>query len=817
MQISRLYEGTPCDEDGYDLPEGALPPPTPAPLGQDDEMLAFPFSGVEEFELADLIFNKIQMSTTEIDSLMDVWARFNQRDHGGENDVGLDPPFSGMKDLYNTIDSIPLGDIPWQAFTVQHTEEHVNRNNPSWMTQTYEVWFRDPLSIMEAQIVNPDLARDMDFAPKRVKGKDGQCQYCDFMLGNWAWDQADIIAADLKTHGSMFAPVILGSDKTTVSVATGQNEYYPLVTDKQYEKSAAFRKFHRQLFHASLAYILQSLKPWMMTPKITRCGNSHFYCVIYGLGPYIADYPEQCLLACIVYGWCAQCMAYFNDLDNQEKATQCSYEHTEALYDAVGGNLRALWDGYGIIADIIPFTSGFPYADIHDLIAPDLLHQIIKGTFKDHLVDWVIKYINITHEEKEAERIIGEIDCRIAVVPQFPGLRHFLTGRGFKQWTGDDLKALMKVFLPAITGLVPDKMVQAIASFLEICYLIWHSQINEATLMEIDHAVFIETDVRPDGISLPRQHSLVYYHWLIQQFGAPNGLCSSIMESKHIKAMLLTNERLDKLSAFHVDLQSCGIWSSAIAPFLPDIDMDNDLDAWVIYSDSDVRLPERPITGYPKSLDSLSAHINIPHLRENICRFLYDQLNPEAVVMGMEVDLNLCPIVSPLLTVDIFHSAVCLFHAPSDLSGINGMHRELIYATPVWRNSGVACHDCVFVANNTGYTGFCGLDAAQVHLFFSFTYNDVRYPCAFVHWFQTYGNSPCENTGLWMVEPHFDALQRCLTSVIHIDTILCGAHLIPVYGPSFIPYNLTFSDTLHAFALYYVNKYTDHHSHEIAF
>jgi hypothetical protein len=26
----------------------------------------------------------------------------------------------------------------------------------------------------------------------------------------------------------MFAPVILGSDKTTVSVATGQNDYYPL-------------------------------------------------------------------------------------------------------------------------------------------------------------------------------------------------------------------------------------------------------------------------------------------------------------------------------------------------------------------------------------------------------------------------------------------------------------------------------------------------------------------------------------------------------------------------------------------------------------
>ena len=26
----------------------------------------------------------------------------------------------------------------------------------------------------------------------------------------------------------MFAPIVLGSDKTTVSVATGQNDYYPL-------------------------------------------------------------------------------------------------------------------------------------------------------------------------------------------------------------------------------------------------------------------------------------------------------------------------------------------------------------------------------------------------------------------------------------------------------------------------------------------------------------------------------------------------------------------------------------------------------------
>ena len=36
------------------------------------------------------------------------------------------------------------------------------------------------------------------------------------------------IAQDPNTHGSMLCPVILGSDKTTVSVATGQREFHPV-------------------------------------------------------------------------------------------------------------------------------------------------------------------------------------------------------------------------------------------------------------------------------------------------------------------------------------------------------------------------------------------------------------------------------------------------------------------------------------------------------------------------------------------------------------------------------------------------------------
>ena len=117
---------------------------------------------------------------------------------------------------------------------------------------------------------------------------------------------------------------------------------------------------------------------------------------------------------------------------------------------------------------------------------------------------------------------------------------------------------------------------------MEFCYLIRRSVIDEDDLVDIDTAIanfhhhHVAFDrVRPDGYSLPCQHSLKHYRFLIQEFGAPNGLCSSITESKHIKAikepwrcssrfealaqMLVTNQRLDKLAAARVDFQARGM------------------------------------------------------------------------------------------------------------------------------------------------------------------------------------------------------------------------------------------------------------------
>ena len=76
------------------------------------------------------------------------------------------------------------------------------------------------------------------------------------------------------------------------------------LADKEHEDSAGFRKFRRNLFHGSISQILQPLREHMVTPDIVRYGDGYYRRTIYGLGPYIADYLEQVLLACIVQGWC---------------------------------------------------------------------------------------------------------------------------------------------------------------------------------------------------------------------------------------------------------------------------------------------------------------------------------------------------------------------------------------------------------------------------------------------------------------------------------------------------------------------------------
>lgn len=133
--------------------------------------------------------------------------------------------------------------------------------------------------------------------------------------------------------------------------------------------------------------------------------------------------------------------------------------------------------------------------------------------------------------------------------------------------------------MAALRGYLPSEMIQCLASLLEFTYRVRRDDITTPMLDMITtnvqrfHELRRAFDVvRPTGYSLPRQHAMIHYRHLIEEFGAPNGLCSSITESRHIKSvkqpwrrssrfnalrqMLLTTQRLERLVAARQYFQS---------------------------------------------------------------------------------------------------------------------------------------------------------------------------------------------------------------------------------------------------------------------
>jgi hypothetical protein len=313
------------------------------------------------------------MSRAHQNKLFDLWT-------SSLTSTNLPPPFKSSNHLLTTIDKIDFGEAPWKSFTLcprVHTPNSSRTPIPSWKRNEYTIWYRDPLVVIRNILSTTAFACSFDPSPYKRYNSSGDRIYKDMMSGNWAWRQAvqmyhtyllyqndlfpqSMIAKDHSVaHGAMFVPVILGSDKTTVSVATGQNDYHPLYlsignihnslrrahdsaitvvaflaiprgmhklrtskctkvnllvckAEREYEGDPTWLRLRRQLFHTSLETILSSLRPGTTIPEVMLCPDGHYRRVIFGLGPYIADYPEQALLTLTIQGWCPRLVQLVN-------------------------------------------------------------------------------------------------------------------------------------------------------------------------------------------------------------------------------------------------------------------------------------------------------------------------------------------------------------------------------------------------------------------------------------------------------------------------------------------------------------------------
>lgn len=144
----------------------------------------FPFESRVGFELVNFVFAKAELSKKKTNRLLELWTA-TLIHHG------ISPPIQSHTDLLRQIDSIPLGNVPWECFSLKYDGPLPKTGQlvPEWMTTEYEVWFRDPHEVIKGILANPEFDGHMDYSAYR-EFENSQRRYSNVMSGNWAWKQS---------------------------------------------------------------------------------------------------------------------------------------------------------------------------------------------------------------------------------------------------------------------------------------------------------------------------------------------------------------------------------------------------------------------------------------------------------------------------------------------------------------------------------------------------------------------------------------------------------------------------------------------------
>ncbi|KAI0349159.1 hypothetical protein OH77DRAFT_1382047, partial [Trametes cingulata] len=460
--------------------------------------------------------------------------------------------FKNKKAFLQKIDQLPSGP-EWICDVITVTGDLEGPNGEP-LTEELEIWRRDPVECARELIGNPAFEDYMAYGPIKVR-RGGVRYYGEMNTSDWWWEMQGKLP-----KGAVIAPLIVASDKTNLTVLRGDQTAWPVYLsigniDKAVRRKPSahavlllgyipvskllcFSKRTRsealyRLFHTCMAKILAPLVEAGRTGVDMTCADRVIRRIFPILAAYIADHPEQCLIACCKENHCPRCLVPRKKRGERTKHPPRNHTRTADILQRVGeGQSSAEFIQQGLRPVYKPFWADLPHTDIFASITPDILHQLHKGVIKDHLLVW-------------CEKIVGKkaLDERFAAMSKCHGLRHFSRGISMiSQWTGAEAKEIEKILLGLLVGRVSSRVLKAIRALLDFVYYAQYEVHSDTTLSNMRKALdtfhrnkvaLVELGVR-EHFNIPKLHSLIHYVDAIERLGCLDGLNTENSERLHI-------------------------------------------------------------------------------------------------------------------------------------------------------------------------------------------------------------------------------------------------------------------------------------------
>ncbi|QRW08902.1 plasma membrane ATPase 4 [Ceratobasidium sp. AG-Ba] len=460
-------------------------------------------------------------------------------------------PWPNNRAMIKDIDKLPRG-AGWSVQALKITGDQG--------IEIVELWLRDAWEIVKRLLRNKRLGKFMQFKPIKKWTSPERTEQIrdDIHTADWMWE----VQGEIKDEFGTVIPIIISSDETKLTNFSGDKKAHPVyltignlpkrlhrrtskranillgylpVPKLDCETNAAARRLHRRnLFHGCMRALLAPLAKAAETGVEVVCADGGVRRVYPVLAAYIADFVEQCKVACIKQTHCPLCEVNPKKKGDLGNAPLRNHDKVTKALDDHRGPGSARFERLGLY-DVEPFWRDYPYLQLEYLMTPDLLHQLHKGVMKDHLTKWVTE-------------ILGKqvFDERHTAMPEYHGMRHFKHGiTSVSQWTGRELKEMAKVLLPAVSD-QDERVVAAARALLDFMYLAHSSALTDSDLAAMERSlrmfhhnksVFKQLGAlktREAFHGIPKIHMIQHYVKLIQMLGTPDGYNTEMSERLHI-------------------------------------------------------------------------------------------------------------------------------------------------------------------------------------------------------------------------------------------------------------------------------------------